>query len=249
MSDIVSTAAGPVLELVMNRPDKRNALTRAMYTALADGLDAAAADPAIRAVLIAGAGGAFTAGNDLGDFLAGEAAEGGETPVSRFLRTLIHFEKPIVAAVSGAAVGVGTTMLLHCDLVYADPTARLQLPFVNIGLVPEAGSSLLLPRVVGMAKASELLLLGEPIDAEEAARLGLVSAVVPDVLGHARARAAALAARPAEAVRATKKLLRAPADGTAWARAEAEGVVFAERLRSDEARAAMQAFFTRKQAA
>lgn len=249
MSDIVSTAAGPVLELVMNRPDKRNALTRAMYAALADGLDAAAADPAIRAVLIAGAGGAFTAGNDLGDFLAGEAAESGETPVSRFLRTLIHFEKPIVAAVSGAAVGVGTTMLLHCDLVYADPTARLQLPFVNIGLVPEAGSSLLLPRVVGMAKASELLLLGEPIDAEEAARLGLVSAVVPDVLGHARARAAALAARPAEAVRATKKLLRAPADGTAWARAEAEGLVFAERLRSDEARAAMQAFFTRKQAA
>lgn len=249
MSDIVSTAAGPVLELVMNRPDKRNALTRAMYSALADGLDVAAADPAIRAVLIAGAGGAFTAGNDLGDFLAGEAAEGDETPVSRFLRTLIHFEKPIVAAVSGAAVGVGTTMLSHCDLVYADPTARLQLPFVNIGLVPEAGSSLLLPRVVGMAKASELLLLGEPIDAEEAARLGLVSAVVPDVLGHARARAAALAARPAEAVRATKKLLRAPADGTAWARAEAEGLVFAERLRSDEARAAMQAFFTRKQAA
>lgn len=248
MSDILSMKAGPVLELVMNRPDKRNALTRAMYTALADGLDAAAADPEIRAVLIAGAGGAFTAGNDLGDFLAGEAG-GGETPVSRFLRTLIHFEKPIVAAVSGAAVGVGTTMLLHCDLVYADETARLQLPFVNIGLVPEAGSSLLLPRAVGMARASELLLLGEPFDAAEAARLGVVSAVVPDVLGHARARAAALATRPAEAVRATKKLLRAPADGTAWARAEAEGLVFAERLRSDEARAAMQAFFTRKQAA
>lgn len=249
MSDILVNRTGAVTELVMNRPDKRNALTRAMYTALADALDAATNDPEVRVVLISGAGGAFTAGNDLGDFLAGEAAHGGETPVSRFLRTLIHFEKPVVAAVSGAAVGVGTTMLLHCDLVYADETARLQLPFVNIGLVPEAGSSLLLPRFVGMAKANELLLLGEPIDAAEAARLGLVSAVAPDALGHARARAAALAHRPAEAVRATKKLIRRPADGTVWDRAEAEGAVFAERLRSDEARAAMQAFFTRKAAA
>jgi len=248
MTEHVTVAVeGAVLRVVMNRPEKRNALTGAMYTGLADALDRAAADPAVRVVLIAGAGGAFTSGNDLGDFLAGQRGDG-ETPVARFLRTISTFEKPIVAAVSGVAVGVGTTMLLHCDLVYADETASLQLPFVSIGLVPEAGSSLLLPRVVGNAKAAELFYFGTPIPAAEAERAGLVNAVVAkaELEAFALGRAEALARQPAAAVRATKRLLRHSTTSGVRERMDEEGAIFAERLRSPEAIEAMTAFMEKR---
>lgn len=248
MTEHVTVAAeGAVLRVTMNRPDKRNALTSAMYTALADALDQASADPAIRVVLVSGTGGAFTSGNDLADFLAGPSGEG-ERPVARFLRTISNFEKPIIAAVSGVAVGVGTTMLLHCDLVYADETASLQLPFVNIGLVPEAASSLLLPKVVGNAKAAELLYFGTPITAAEAERVGLVNTVVApaELEAFALGRAEVLARQPAAAVRATKRLLRYSSTASVRDRMDEEGAIFAERLRSPEAIEAMTAFMEKR---
>lgn len=239
---------GGVITLRMNRPDKRNALTQAMYSGLADGLDAAAADSGVRVVVITGAGGAFTAGNDLGDFLAEGPRDGSERPVGRFLRTISRFPKPLVAAVDGVAVGVGTTMLLHCDLVYAADTARFQLAFINLGLVPEAASSLLLPRMIGTARASELLMLGESFSAGDAERYGIVNRVVPaDALpALAAERAAALAAKPAAALRATKQLLRhSTTTGVAERMAE-EGALFAAGLQSPEAREAMTAFMEKR---
>lgn len=239
---------GGVMTLRMNRPDKRNALTQAMYTGLADGLDAAAADPGVRVVVITGTGGAFTAGNDLGDFLAEAPRDGTERPVGRFLRTISGFPKPLVAAVDGVAVGVGTTMLLHCDLVYAADTARFQLAFINLGLVPEAASSLLLPRMIGTARASELLMLGEAFSAADAERFGIVNRVVPaDALATLVAeRAAALAAKPAGALRATKQLLRQSTTATVAERMAEEGDLFAAGLRSPEAREAMTAFMEKR---
>jgi enoyl-CoA hydratase/carnithine racemase len=248
MSEIAVERDGSVLTLRMNRPEKRNALTHAMYSALADGLETAATDPGVRVVVIAGAGGAFTAGNDLGDFLAAPPRDGGEAPVGRFLRTISHFPKPLVAAVEGVAVGVGTTMLLHCDLVYAADTARFQLAFVNLGLVPEAASSLLLPRIVGHARAAELLMFGEPFGAADAERYGIVNKVVPaaELETFVRDRTAVLAAKPAAALRSTKKLLRYATSSTVSERMAEEGVLFAAGLQSDEAREAMTAFMEKR---
>ena len=243
---VVETAEG-VMTLRMNRPEKKNALTNAMYARLAEALGTAADDSAVRVVVITGSSGIFTSGNDLADFLnAPSMAE--EAPVTRFLKAISTFPKPLIAAVAGVAVGVGTTMLLHCDLVYAADTAVLQLPFVNIGLVPEAASSLLLPRLVGPAKAAELLYFGGNLDAREAERLGIVNKVVAaDALQALVAeRAAALAAQPAAAVRATKQLLRHAATHTVAERMAEEGKIFGARLRSPEAIEAMTAFMEKR---
>ncbi|MBY5993731.1 enoyl-CoA hydratase [Ferrimonas balearica] len=204
-----------VMVLTLNRPDKRNALTQQMYSALSQHLKAAEADDEVRAVLIQGQEDCFSAGNDLGDFLkVGRLTE--STPVIQFLRLLPELTKPLVAAVSGSAVGIGTTLLLHCDLVYCTDSTRFQLPFVNLGLVPEAASSVLLPALCGHQRAAELLMLGEPFDADTALSLGLVNAVVPtgEVLATGAAKAQALAARPPQALAATKALLKQarPAD-------------------------------------
>ena len=236
-----------VLRIEMARPEKKNALTQEMYGAMADALAAADGDPQVRVALIHGARDCFTAGNDLKDFL-NRPPQSEANPTPRFLRGIATFGKPLVAAVNGAAVGIGTTMLLHCDLVYAAPGARFQMPFVPLGLVPEAGSSFLLPYIAGYQRAAELLLLGQPFDADKAYAAGFVTAIVPEseLFERARERALAIAALPPAAVRATKALMRSHF----WPRvAEAmkeEGRVFSERLSSPEAREAMAAFFEKR---
>jgi enoyl-CoA hydratase/carnithine racemase len=210
MSDeILVSTAGSVTRIRFNRPDKKNAITAAMYAALADALDRAAADPAIRVVTISGEGDIFTSGNDLKDFMAAPPLDL-DQPVFRFLTAISHFPKPIVAGVAGAAIGVGTTLLLHCDLVVAAPNASFSLPFVDLALVPEAASSLLLPRLVGPHRAARHLLLGDPFDADTAFAYGLVTeiAATAELEDRVAAIAERLAAKPPEAVRLTKALLK-----------------------------------------
>ena len=248
-SHVATQRRGAIAEIVFDRPDKRNAITVAMYTALADALAAAEADSAVRVVLFHGRGGAFTAGNDLGDFIA-NPPDGPESPVFRFLRGLAGARKPLVAAVDGPAVGIGTTMLLHCDLVLAADTARFALPFINLGLVPEAASSLLLPRLAGYQRAAELFFLGEPFDAATAQSIGLVGRVLPatDLLVAARALADRLAAKPPQALMATKALLKSSSATVAERMAE-EAAVFACQLQSAELKEAVAAFFEKRAAA
>ena len=241
---------GDLLVATLNRPDKKNALTGAMYRGLREALVTASADAAIGAVVVTGAGGSFCAGNDIGDFLAENArqSEGARSgPGGEFIRTLARFDKPLIAAVEGPAVGVGTTMCLHCDLVYAAPSARFAMPFVNLGLVPEAGSSLLVPRRFGMGVASEWLLLGDALDAARAREIGFVNAVVAaeDLKAHALSKARALAAKPRAALLATRKLMRGDAEAL-YAHMEEELVAFARALKSPEARAAFEAFAGRR---
>jgi enoyl-CoA hydratase/carnithine racemase len=232
--DILKSSAGGVCELRLDRPEKRNAITHRMYQALAAELHAAAADEGVRVVLLSGAGASFCAGNDLNDFVGGPEFTSAH-PVMDVLRTLATFDKPLVAAVQGATVGIGVTMLLHCDLVVAAQGTQLIMPFVALGLVPEAGSSLLLPRLVGQQRAAELLLLGEPLDAAAAERLGLVNRVVPPdrLLDEARTLAQRLVRQPVEALRATRRLLRGDT-AELRGRIEAEAQVFGARLRSAE---------------
>lgn len=247
MSDLVRTEArAGVLHVTLARPEKKNALTLGMYDALREALEAAA-DPAIRVVLLTGSEGTFTAGNDLSDFVANPPRDE-SSPVFRFLRAVSAFEKPIVAAVAGAAVGIGTTVLLHCDLVYAAPSARFALPFTKLGLCPEAASSYLLPLVVGHAKAAEWLLLGEAFSAEEAHAAGLVNALVPEgeLLDRATARAEAIAALPPASVRLTKQFIRAPHAEAIQRTMEAEADQFLVRLQSEEAAEAFTAFFEKR---
>ncbi|MDE1147389.1 MAG: enoyl-CoA hydratase-related protein [Azospirillaceae bacterium] len=234
-----------VRTLVLNRPEKRNALTGAMYTALADALAGAAGDETIGAVVIQGEGGSFTAGNDLADFLATPAL-GADNPVMRFLRTLVTFPKPIVAAVEGHAVGIGTTLLMHCDLVYAAPTAHFAMPFVSLGLVPEAGSSVLAARLMGHPRAAAMLMLGEALTADAAEAAGLINAVVPTetLYAHAAAKAKALAAKPRNAMAQTKALMRHDTPQVLETIAK-EAALFAQALSSPEARAAFQAFLSK----
>ena len=243
--NLILAREGSVLVATFNRPDKKNALTRDMYDGLRAAMQEAEADQEIGALLIAGAGGNFTSGNDIGDFLA-RAASGSVSPATTFIEYLPLFQKPIVAAVDGVAIGVGMTMLFHCDLVYAAPDTVLRMPFIDLGLVPEAGSSLTVPHRVGMAKASELLLLGEPLNAAEALRLNVVNGVVDGARlhAHALAKAQALAAKPRQALMATRRLLRG--DGAALsARITEEIDLFAKAIASDEARAAFMAFMSR----
>jgi enoyl-CoA hydratase/carnithine racemase len=244
-SDVEITREAGVMVLRMARPEKKNALTGAMYDAMTEALAEAGRDDDIGAVVIAGAGGAFTAGNDIGDFLS-FAANFADAPAFRFVRALAACEVPLVAAVEGMAVGIGTTMLLHCDLAYAAPDAIFRMPFVDLGLVPEAGATLIVPRRFGMAKASELLLLAEPFDADTAAELGLVNAVLPTshVESKALEQAGRLARKPREALLATRRLMRGDRDEL-LARIDEEATLFGERLASPEARAAFEAFLAR----
>lgn len=246
MSDILTAQADGILTITFNRPDKKNALTSAMYATLADALEAADTDPAVRVILFTGNGGAFTSGNDLQDFL-NNPPQGDNTPVFRFLRAISTASKPMIAAVSGVAVGVGTTMLLHCDLVYAGESAKLSLPFVNLALVPEAASSLLLPAMVGHHRAAELLMLGEAFTPATAKEYGIVNAVYPDdrLLTEATAVAVKLAAKPPTAMRLTKQLLK-QAKGDVAGQMAAEGEHFRSQLKSAEAREAMTAFFEKR---
>ena len=243
---VIVAREGAVLRLVLNRPDKKNALDRDMYEALIAALAEARADAGVRVVLIAGAGGAFTAGNDLNDFRE-FLDDPNAFPALRFVRALASFSKPVVAAVAGDAVGVGTTMLFHCDLVYAAPSARFKMPFVDLGLVPEAGASLLAPRRFGLAKAAQYLLLCESFGAEEALALGLVNALAPaeELASVALDAARRLSQKPAEALAATRRLLRGEPDEV-LARIEAEANLFAQLLEAPEARARLDAFFSAK---
>jgi enoyl-CoA hydratase/carnithine racemase len=244
---INTTTVGGVATIEIARPQKKNALTLAMYDAMTDALSAAVTDEAVRSVLIVGQPGIFTSGNDLEDFMQ-RPPTGAESPVFRFMHALTACDKPVVAAVTGAAVGIGTTMLLHCDLVYLSEDARLAVPFVSLGLVPEFASSLLLPQLMGRAKAAEKLLLGDPLTAAEAADFGIATAVLPaaEVLPHARRMAERFNSLPPGAVRDTKRLMRAGSKDGIVCAMRAEAAVFAERLRSPEAKEAFEAFFARR---
>ncbi|HYZ24650.1 MAG TPA: enoyl-CoA hydratase [Rhodopila sp.] len=242
MSDLLTHQSGPVLEIVLNRPEKKNALTRAMYNGIVDAFRRAEEDGAIRVMLITGTGDAFTAGNDIGDF---QARAGVDEPfhASPFLDALSTLTKPLIAAVNGQAIGVGTTMLAHADLVIAVRAARFMMPFTSLGLVPEAASSLLFPRLVGHQRASALLLLGEPIDADTAHAWGLVNQVTDaeELMPTAQTLAERLAALPPEAVRQTKRLLKHGRPDVPG-RIQEELALFRERLRSPEVEEAFQAF-------
>lgn len=236
-----------ITRIELNRPEKKNALSPDMYAAMAQALKAADADAQVRAVLIHGQRDCFTSGNDVKDFL--ELPRGpGDSPASAFLRAISTARKPLVAAVGGPAVGIGTTMLLHCDLVYAAPNARLQMPFVPLGLLPEAASSLLLPAMAGYRRAAEMLLLGGPFSAEKALAAGIVTEIVPEgeLLERARQAAAALAALPPESVRMTKELMKRGLAPAVQERMTEELRLFGERLRSPEAKEALSAFMEKR---
>ncbi|WP_114394743.1 enoyl-CoA hydratase [Oleisolibacter albus] len=233
-----------VRTITMNRPEKRNALTPAMYSSMTAAMRSAE-DDGIRAVLFRGAGGFFTGGNDIMDFLSTPPV-GEDSPVFQFLYALAEARLPLLAAVEGMAVGIGTTMLLHCDLVYATPDARFHVPFIDLGLVPEAGSSLLFPRTMGHARAARLLMLGEAIGAEEAMAAGILTGIVPadGFAATVEAKARTIAAKPAGAMRQTKALMK-PSQADLIATIQREGEIFSQCLRSPEAVAAFQAFLNK----
>ena len=246
--EILVTRDGPVLAIEFNRPQRRNAITAQMYTLLADAFEAAESDPAVRVILVHGqADGAFTAGNDIEDFIKSPPAVE-DTPVFRFLRVMSRAQKPIVAAVTGAAVGIGTTLLLHCDLVYAGDNARFQLPFASLGVVPEFASSYLLPLVAGYHRAAELLLLGEPFGAEKARECGIVTRVSPaaETLGHAREAAKRIAALPEKSIRLTKSLMKEGHAAAIQERLGTEGKHFRAMLQEPAAREALASFMEKR---
>lgn len=236
-----------VLSLMLARPERRNAITVAMYAALADAIESAVSDPSIRLITLEGQGEDFTAGNDLGDFLQAmpDPESGQEIPVWRLLRALAKNQVPIIAAVHGNAVGIGTTMLFHCDFVLAEDGSRFIMPFVDLGLVPEAASSLIMPRLAGRRRAARHILLGEPFGAAEALDIGLASHHVPrgQLKPTLAGTVAALLAKPPEAMRQTQSLLRQENTEEILKRMELENGHFAERLQSDEVKQAIAAFF------
>jgi len=247
MSEILSERSGGILRITLNRPAKKNAMTSSMYVALADVFNNAAKDDRVRVVLWDAAGDSFSAGNDIEDFLT-NPPDAGESPQARLANSLVNFDKPIIAAVKGVAIGGGTTLLTHCDFVFASETAKFQLPFVNLGLVPEFGSSWSLPARAGHIRAAELIMLGLPFDARHAAELGLVTRVVPDdaLLATATETAEQLAAKPPVALQACKKLMkRSPREHMAEA-IKAENEEFALRVRSAEAKEAFTAFIEKR---
>src|SRR3954447_2017290 len=243
MDEIITERAGNILRVQLNRPTKRNAMTSSMYVALADIFNDAGKDDRTRAVLWHGAGDSFSAGNDVEDFLRNPPGSG-ESPQARLMTALIDFDKPLIAAVQGAAIGGGTTMLTHCDFVYAGESAKFQMPFINLAVVPEFGSSYSLPARVGHIRAAELILLGLPFDARRAAELGVVTQVVPDqtLLATATETARTLAAKPPAALRASKRLMKRPFREQIKAAIDAENLEFSARVRSDEAREAFGSF-------
>lgn len=250
MTEVRIERGDEVLAITLARPERRNAITVAMYSALADAIEGAADDDSIRVITIRGEGQDFTAGNDLHDFMSVLPRDSDDIPVWRLLRALSRNSVPLVAAVQGNAVGIGTTMLLHCDLVVADRGARFSLPFVDLGLVPEAASTLLLPRIAGRRRAARYLLLGEPFGADEALEAGIVSHVAEDgKLGELFAMiVAALLAKPPQALRLTQQLLRRGSAEEVLERMMLENGHFSERLKSAEVAAAISAFFSRKPA-
>ncbi len=236
-----------VATIEIARPEKKNALTLEMYQTMVDAVGAAVTSPAVRAILFTGQPGVFTSGNDLEDFMQ-RPPTGEDSPVFRFMQALATCDKPVVAAVTGAAVGIGTTMLLHCDLVYVSDEARLAMPFVALGLIPEFASSLLIPQLIGHAKAAQLLLLGEPFTGADAVEYGIANAVLPpdEVVPHARRVAERFNALPAGAVRDAKRLMRTADKNVVTQTIKNEAALFAARLRSPEAQEAFQAFFQKR---
>jgi enoyl-CoA hydratase/carnithine racemase len=247
MSDIIKERSGNILSIQLNRPGKKNAMTMSMYVTLADILNDAAKDEQVHVVLWHGAGDSFCAGNDVEDFLKNPPGPG-ESPQTRLMNAFINFDKPLIAAVQGAAIGGGTTMLTHCDFVYAGETAKFQMPFINLGLVPEFGSTCSVPIRIGHIRAAELILLGLAFDARRAAELGLVTRVVPDqeLLATATETAQKLAEKPAGALQACKRLMKRSSREQIEQAMKVEGEEFASRVRSAEAREAFTAFLEKR---
>ena len=247
MSDILSHSEAGVTTLTLNRVEKKNSFTAAMYTVMADALLHAQDDAAVRAVVIQGHTTVFCAGNDIGDFLKNPPDNDG-APVFRFMRAISGFSKPLVAAVCGPAVGIGTTLLLHCDLVYAGDNAAFSMPFVNLGLCPELGSSLLVPQMFGYHRAAEALMLGEPFMAEAALEVGLVNRIVPPMEANtmAQAQARKLAAKPLTALMETKRLLKSGQASMVAQQISEEGASFSRMLREPAAREAFGAFMEKR---
>jgi enoyl-CoA hydratase/carnithine racemase len=246
--DILTQKENGILAIEFNRLEKKNAITSAMYQMMADALQDAESDAAVRAIVILGKPEIFTAGNDLEDFMKNPPAVNSDRPVAQFMQALSSATKPVVAAVAGAAIGIGTTMLLHCDLVYAADNAKFSMPFTQLGLCPEFSSSLLFPQLSGYQRAAEKLLLGEPFSAQEAHQMGLVCKVLPaaDLNAFARAQAAKLAALPASSLRTTKRLMKGAQSGAANARMMEENKHFSEMLGAPEAKEAFSAFFEKR---
>ena len=236
-----------VATIEIARPEKKNAITGAMYQQMADTLNAAEADAAVRAVLITGQPGIFTSGNDIEDFMQRPPGTS-ESPAFVFMSALMGCDKPVIAAVTGAAIGIGTTLLLHCDFVYVSDEARLAMPFVSLGLVPEFASSLIVPQLMGNVRAAEKLLLGDPFTGADAVECGIANAVLPagEVVNHARRIAERFNALPPGAVRDSKRLMRSARAKLAAETIAAEGEVFGKRLRSPEAQEAFSAFFQKR---
>jgi enoyl-CoA hydratase/carnithine racemase len=247
MDDIVTEEVGSILRVQLNRPTKRNAMTSAMYVALARIFNQAANDENIKVVLWHGAGDSFCAGNDIGDFLKNPPGPG-ESPQAGLMNALVNFDKPVVVAVHGAAIGGGTTMLTHCDFIYAGESTKFQMPFINLAVVPEFGSSCSVPAQIGHVRAAELILLGASFDAGRAAELGLVTQVMPDkdVLAKATETARKLAAKPTEALQASKRLMKQPFREQIKAAMKAENEEFSALVRSEDAKEALTAFLEKR---
>jgi len=247
MSDILTSTDAGVMTLTFNRVDKKNAITSAMYAAMAQALHSAAADASVRVFVFQGHESVFCAGNDINDFLQRPPARE-DAPVYGFLQKLAAFHKPMIAAVCGVAVGVGTTLLLHCDQVYAGDNAVFSLPFVNLGICPEAGSSLLLPQMIGFHRAAEVLLLGEPFEAEAGLAMGLVNRIVPAAQANALARAQArkIASKPMRSLLETKRLMKKAHSALVALQMADEGATFARMLNEPAAREALSAFMEKR---
>ena len=245
--DVLISKANGILTITFNRPSKKNAITTAMYQTIADALKDAECDAGVRAILFTGEQEIFTAGNDLDDFLK-NPPKSTESSVYQFIQNLSHATKPVIAVVSGLAVGIGTTMLLHCDFVYAADTAKFSMPFTKLGLCPEFASSLLLPQIAGYQRAAEKLMLGEAFSAQEAFEMGFVNKVLPpsEVLAFAQAQAAKLVALPTSSLRATKRLMKGKQIAAIEAKIKEESVHFSEMLVSKEAKEAFTAFFEKR---
>jgi enoyl-CoA hydratase/carnithine racemase len=247
MDEIVTEHSGSILRVQLNRPTKRNAMTSAMYLALASIFNEATKDDNTRVILWHGAGDSFCAGNDIEDFLTNPPGPG-ESPQAGLMKAFVNFDKPLVAAVQGAAIGGGTTMLTHCDFIYAGESAKFQMPFINLAVVPEFGSSCSVPARIGHVRAAELILLGAPYDGRRAAELGLVTEVVSDkdLLAKATETARKLAAKPAAALQASKRLMKQPFREQLKAAMKAENQEFSVQVRSEDAKEALTAFLEKR---
>ncbi len=247
MGDIIVERSDTILRIELNRPAKKNAMTASMYATLTDVFNNACKDDSTRVVIWHGAGDSFCAGNDVEDFLKNPPGPG-ESPQARLMKALIDFDKPLIAAVQGAAIGGGTTMLLHCDFVYAGESAKFQMPFVNLAVVPEFGSSYALPARIGYIRAAELILLGLPFDARRAADLGLATQIVPDqnLLPTATETAQKLATKAPDALRACKRLLKLSFRNQIKAATKAENEEFSAQVRSEDAKEALTAFLEKR---